>query len=384
MLALLGAAPDIDDKYAEARAQIQALKEEIRKKTTGQDDTVLQTQSRQEEKEHGTWSDAAPDAAAGGGGNNGNKQGLYKLQPAAAFKLRRKLPGHFGKIYALHWASNNEDIVSASQDGKLLIWNTATTNKKIAIPLRSAWVMTCAYSPCRRYVASGGLDNLCTIFNVKDSIGWDVNQPYRELQRHEGYLSCCRFVNDNQIMTSSGDASCILWDIDKTTAISSFVDHNGDVESVAICPNTEQVFVSGSIDAMAKVWDTRIGNNAVANFKGHESDINSVEWFPDGNAFISGSDDTTVRLFDLKAYKQLNIYCGEDILASVTSVGFSNSGYYLLVGYDEEPFCLAWNTMTCDREAQLDHPTRASCLQFSPNGYAIATGCWDRILRIWA
>ena len=119
MLALLGAAPDIDDKYAEARAQIQALKEEIRKKTTGQDDTVLQTQSRQEEKEHGTWSDAAPDAGGqgGGGAGGGNKQGLYKLQPAAAFKLRRKLPGHFGKIYALHWASNNEDIVSASQDG---------------------------------------------------------------------------------------------------------------------------------------------------------------------------------------------------------------------------------------------------------------------------
>ena len=177
MLALLGAAPDIDDKYHEARQQIEKLKEEIKRKTTGQDDTVLQTQSLIEKKENGIWSDMDP---------NPNKNGLYKLQPEAAFKLRRKLPGHFGKIYALHWASNNEDIVSASQDGKLLIWNTATTNKKIAIPLRSAWVMTCAYSPCRRYVASGGLDNLCTIFNVKDSIGWDVNQPYRELQRHEG------------------------------------------------------------------------------------------------------------------------------------------------------------------------------------------------------
>ncbi len=263
-------------------------------------------------------------------------------------------------------ASNNEDIVSASQDGKLLIWNTSTTNKKIAIPLRSAWVMTCAYSPSLTYVASGGLDNLCTIFNVKDSIGWDVNQPYRELQRHEGYLSCCRFKDNNQIITSSGDASCILWDIDKQSALQSFVDHNGDVESVAICPNNENIFISGSIDAMAKVCDIRQGNNAIANFKGHESDINSVEWFPDGNAFISGSDDTTVRLFDLTAYKQLNIYCGDDILASVTSIGFSNSGYYLLVGYDEEPFCLAWNTMTADREAQLEHPTRTSCLQVYP------------------
>eukprot|EP01083_Nonionella_stella_P180295 642498_1 len=45
-------------------------------------------------------------------------------------KQRNLCTGHFGKIYALHWASNNEDIVSASQDGKLLIWNTSTKNKK--------------------------------------------------------------------------------------------------------------------------------------------------------------------------------------------------------------------------------------------------------------
>ena len=29
----------------------------------------------------------------------------------------------------------------------------------------------------------------------------------RELPGHTGYLSCCRFLNDNQILTSSGDMS---------------------------------------------------------------------------------------------------------------------------------------------------------------------------------
>ena len=118
--------------------------------------------------------------------SDSNQSGLYELEPKASFRLRRKLPGHFGKIYALHWADNSEDIVSASQDGKLLVWNTASANKKIAIPLRSAWVMTCAYSPQRKFVASGGLDNLCSVFNIKDSVGWEVKQPYRELQQHEG------------------------------------------------------------------------------------------------------------------------------------------------------------------------------------------------------
>ncbi|CAM9630398.1 unnamed protein product, partial [Ectocarpus sp. 12 AP-2014] len=32
-------------------------------------------------------------------------------------------------------------------DGKLIIWNGYTTNKVQAIPLRSSWVMTCAFEP---------------------------------------------------------------------------------------------------------------------------------------------------------------------------------------------------------------------------------------------
>jgi len=39
-------------------------------------------------------------------------------------RARRTLKGHFGKVYALHWSGNGHDIVSASQDGKLIIWNS--------------------------------------------------------------------------------------------------------------------------------------------------------------------------------------------------------------------------------------------------------------------
>ena len=47
-------------------------------------------------------------------------------------------------------------LVSASQDGKLIVWDAYTTNKVHAI-LRSSWVMTCAYSPTGNFVACGEL-----------------------------------------------------------------------------------------------------------------------------------------------------------------------------------------------------------------------------------
>ena len=59
----------------------------------------------------------------------------------------------------MHWGADNDVssnptkdmLVSASQDGKLIVWNAATENKINAIPLRSSWVMTCGkYSKRRR------------------------------------------------------------------------------------------------------------------------------------------------------------------------------------------------------------------------------------------
>ena len=62
-------------------------------------------------------------------------------------KVRRTLKGHLAKVYAMHWSTDKLHLVSASQDGRLLVWDALTTNKIHAIQLRSTWVMTCAYSP---------------------------------------------------------------------------------------------------------------------------------------------------------------------------------------------------------------------------------------------
>ena len=56
-----------------------------------------------------------------------------------AFRPRRTLRGHLAKIYAMHWAADSRNLVSASQDGKLLVWDSYTTNKIHAIPLRYIW-----------------------------------------------------------------------------------------------------------------------------------------------------------------------------------------------------------------------------------------------------
>jgi WD40 repeat protein len=40
-------------------------------------------------------------------------------------------------------------------------------------------------------------------------------------------------------------------------------------------------------------------------FPGHESDVNWVEWISDSGTFVSGSEDSVVRVFDVRANAQL-------------------------------------------------------------------------------
>lgn len=296
------------------------------------------------------------------------------------FKVRRQLTGHYGKVYALHWSGDENKLLSASQDGKLIIWNAFATAKQMSIPLKSAWVMTCAYEThANKLVACGGLDNVCSIFSLTNPT---VSRASAELTGHDGYLSCCRFMDEHTILTSSGDSTCVLWDIEHNEQRMTFTDHSSDVMSLAVSPMDPNLVVSGSCDTSAKIWDIRSGE-CTHTFTGHESDINAVDFFPDGKAIGTGSDDSTCRIFDLRAYAQLCVFSNERILYGITSVAFSKSGRLMFSGYDDH-VCFAWDT-TADGENGYHelqgHTNRVSCLGINNKGQALATGSWVRCVH---
>lgn len=78
----------------------------------------------------------------------------------------------------------------------------------------------------------------------------------------------------------------------------------------------------------------------------------SFQFFPNGNAFATGSDDATCRLFDLRADQELMVYSHDNIICGITSVAFSKSGRLLLAGYDDFN-CNVWDTLKADRAGKL-------------------------------
>jgi len=204
----------------------------------------------------------------------------------------------------------------------------------------------------------------------------------RELNAHTGYLSCCRFLGDKELVTSSGDVTCIQWDVESGMKLKEFNEHQGDVMSLSLAPDNNS-FVSGGCDAIAKVWDIRVSKSA-QSFTGNEGDINSVQFLPNGYGFATASDDSTCRLFDIRAGRELMEYSNESVVCGVTSVAFSISGRFLFAGYDDFTTHV-WDTLKGDKVWTLEaHDNRVSCLGVNVDGTALCTGSWDSTLKIWA
>lgn len=73
-----------------------------------------------------------------------------------------------------------------------------------------------------------------------------------------------------------------------------------------------------------------------------------LQYFPNGYAFATGSDDATCRLFDIRADQEIGMYSHDNIICGITSVAFSKSGRLLLGGYDDFN-CNVWDVLKQDR-----------------------------------
>uniref|UniRef100_A0A671R5Z4 Guanine nucleotide-binding protein subunit beta-5-like n=1 Tax=Sinocyclocheilus anshuiensis TaxID=1608454 RepID=A0A671R5Z4_9TELE len=277
-------------------------------------------------------------------------------------KTRRTLKGHGNKVLCMDWCRDKRRIVSSSQDGKVIVWDAYTTNKEHAVTMPCTWVMACAYAPSGCAVACGGLDNKCSVYPLSLDKNENLAAKKKSVAMHTNYLSSCSFTNsDMQILTSSGDGTCALWDVESGQLLQSFHGHSADVLSLDLAPSeTGNTFVSG-----------------VRSSKLHL-------YYPCGDAFATGSDDATCRLYDLRADREVAIYSKDSIIFGASSVDFSLSGRLLFAGHNDYTINV-WDVLKGTRVAILfGHENRVSTVRVSPDGTAFCSGSWDNTLRIWA
>ena len=127
------------------------------------------------------------------------------------------------------------------------------------------------------------------------------------------------------------DGRLVMWDAATGKRIAE-AGHESEVRSVAFSPDGKRI-ITGSNDRTSKVWDAETGKDTLT-LKGHTSTVYSVAFSPDGKKILTGSYDKTAKVWDAETGKETLTLKGHT--DGVTSVAFSPDGKRIITKYGDK------------------------------------------------
>ena len=158
-----------------------------------------------------------------------------------------------------------------------------------------------------------------------------------------------------------------------------FIGHTGSVDSVAILPDGRTA-LSGSDDRTLRLWDIASGR-VMRSLSGNAGEVQSVAVSPDGRMALSGGEDKTLRLWDINSGHVLRSFKGHT--DGIQSIAFSLDGRTALSGSNDKTIKL-WDIAT-GRELRSfkGHTGSVWSVALAPDGRTMLSGGEDKTLRLW-
>jgi len=188
-------------------------------------------------------------------------------------------------------------------------------------------------------------------------------------------------------VSASRDKTLIVWEI--TRDADSFAyprrslhGHSHFVQDV-VMSSDGQYALSGSWDSTLRLWDLHAGTTQ-KKFIGHTKDVLSVAFSADNRQIVSGSRDKTIKLWNTLAQCKYTISeeCHSEWVSCVRFSPSTDQPLIVSAGWDKN--VKVWNLQNCRLRTDLvGHTGYLNTVTVSPDGSLCASGGKDGTAMLW-
>ncbi|CAH0703333.1 unnamed protein product [Spodoptera exigua] len=250
-----------------------------------------------------------------------------------------------------------------------------------------------AWSPAGDLLATGSNDKTVKLMRF-NSHACNLEGQEVELTMHDGTVRDVCFIEDTSnktsLLVSGGAGDCKIYVTDCATGktFQALSGHSGHILSLYNWGGA--MFVSGSQDKTVRFWDLRTGGcvNVISPPAGQPnkgSAVASLAVDPSGRLLVCGHDDGSCALHDVRGSRALQRFTPHS--GDLRSVRFSPGAYYLLTaGYDGRVVLTdLQGDLTCALPSVpvARHPDKVISARWHPDDFSFLSTSADKTAVLW-
>ncbi|RWS04525.1 WD repeat-containing protein 47-like protein [Dinothrombium tinctorium] len=244
-------------------------------------------------------------------------------------------------------------------------------------------------------LATGSNDKTIKLMRFNADV-CDVEGGEAELTMHDGTVRDMCFMEDltnrSSLLISGGAGDCKIYvtDCETATPFQALSGHSGHILSLYTWGGA--VFVSGSQDRTMRFWDLRTRGcvNLItappSSAHGPGSPVGAVCVDPSGRLLVSGHEDSTCMLYDIRGGRIIQTFRPHS--AEIRTIRFSAKAYYLLTGgYDNKIVLTDLQgdlTQPLSSVVVAEHADKVIQGRWHPTDFTFLTTSADKTATLWA
>ncbi len=290
----------------------------------------------------------------------------------------------FSSILSVTISPDDQLLATSDIYGEIRLWDVATGTPLLTCEGHTSWVGSLRFSPDSKILVSGSFDNTVRLWDIQ------TGECLQTLHKDNIAIHEVAFSPDGQMLACACDNhTVLLWDIGSVQfrqisqpeeqLIAVFTGHREAVHAVAFSPDG-RTLASGSQDSTVKLWDIQ-QRKCLQTFLGHSHGVWSIAFSPDGQMLASGGQDNTVMLWDINSGNCIKTLQGHSDW--IESVAWSPDGITLASGSEDHTVRL-WDVPRGQcRHILQGHKSEIWSVAFSADGSMLVSGSADQTVKFW-